>query len=152
MFPDSISTHVNIPSGSEVKPEDSASGNICAFLKSQLDIMSMGPAQIVMALDYLVPRATGIFIQATTAAESLQINPQACFFILQSQGDGRSLKGLYSLYLAVIKTSFGYNLKREEIEVVTFVIGATIFVKEPLNDEVLIMLSGVKSQNMLQFI
>ena len=27
------------------------------------------------ALDYLVPRATGIFIWATTVAEFLQVNP-----------------------------------------------------------------------------
>ena len=69
MFPDSVSTHVNIPSGSEVKLEDSASDDICAFLKSQLDTMGMEPAWIARALDYLVPRATGIFIWATTAAD-----------------------------------------------------------------------------------
>ena len=34
MFPSFVSTHVNIPSGSEVKPEDSASDDIRAFLKS----------------------------------------------------------------------------------------------------------------------
>jgi len=76
MFPDSVSIHVNIPSGSEVKLEDSASDDICVFLKSQLDTMGMEPAWIARALDYLVSCATCIFIWATTAAKFLQINPQ----------------------------------------------------------------------------
>jgi len=38
--------------------------------------MEMEPAWIARALDYLVPRATGIFIWATTTAKFLQINPQ----------------------------------------------------------------------------
>ena len=156
MFPDSISTHVNIPSGSEVKPEDSASDDIRAFLKSRLDTMGVGPGWIAMALDYLVPRATGIFIWATTAAEFLQDNPQARFFTLQSQGDGKGLGNLYSLYSAAIKTSFGRNLQEEEIKAVTSVMGAMIFAKEPLDDHALIMLPGVKipdsDLDMLQFI
>ena len=149
MFPDSISTHVNIPSGSEVKLEDSASDDICAFLKSRLDTMGMEPAWTAKALDYLVPRATGIFIWATTVAEFLQVNPQERFSMLQSKGDGRSLKGLYS---SVVKTSFGSDLEEEEIKAITSVMGAMIFAKEPLNDDALIVLPGVKSRNMLRFI
>ena len=34
MFPNSISIYINIPSSSEVKLEDSASDDICVFLKS----------------------------------------------------------------------------------------------------------------------
>ena len=156
MFPDSISTHVNIPSGSEVKPEDSASGDIRAFLKSQLVTMGMEPAWIARALDYLVPRATGIFIWATTVAEFLQDNPQARFYMLRSQGDRKGLRNLYSLYSTAIKASFGRNLQEEEIKAVTSVMGAMIFSKEPLDDNALIMLPGVRipdsDLDMLQFI
>ena len=152
MFPSSVSTHVNIPSGSEVKPEDSASDDIRAFLKSRFDTIGMELTWTAKALDYLVPRATGIFIWATTAAEFLQVNPQERFSMLQSKGDGKSLKGLYSLYSSVVKTSFGRDLEEEEIKAVTSVMGAMIFAKEPLNDEALIVLPGVKSYDMLQFI
>ena len=44
IFPDSISTHVNIPSGGDVKPGDSASDDIRVFLRSQLDAMGMEEA------------------------------------------------------------------------------------------------------------
>ena len=43
MHPDSISTHINILSSSEVRLEDSTSDDICIFLKSQLDTMKMEP-------------------------------------------------------------------------------------------------------------
>jgi len=43
MFPDSISTYINIPFGSNVKPEDNVSDDILAFLKSQFDTMGMEP-------------------------------------------------------------------------------------------------------------
>jgi len=72
--------------------------------------------------------------------------------MLQSKGDGRSLKGFYSLYSSVVKTSFGSDLEEEEIKAITSVMGATIFAKEPLNDDALIVLPGVKSRNMLRFI
>jgi len=72
--------------------------------------------------------------------------------MLQSKGNRKGLNSLYSLYSAVVKTSFGHHLKDKEIEAVTSVMGAMIFAKEPLNDDVLIMLPGVKSWNMLQFI
>jgi len=39
MFPKSTITHVDIPFGSDVKPEDSASDDIHAFLKSQFYIL-----------------------------------------------------------------------------------------------------------------
>ena len=72
--------------------------------------------------------------------------------MVQSKDDGKGLKSVYSLYSAVVKTSFGRHLEDEEIEAVTSVMGAMIFAKEPLNDDALIMLPGVKSWNMLQFI
>jgi len=72
--------------------------------------------------------------------------------MLQSKGDGRSLKGLYSLYSSVVKISFGSDLEEEEIKAITSVMGAMIFAKEPLNDNALIVLPGVKSRNILQFI
>ena len=39
MFPKSTITHVDIPFGSDVKPEDSASDDVHAFLKSQFYIL-----------------------------------------------------------------------------------------------------------------
>jgi len=127
MFPDSVSTHVNIPSGSDVKLEDSASDDIRAFLKSRFDTMGMEPGWIAEDLGYLVPRATGIFIWATTAAEFLQVNPQERLSMFQSKVDGKGLKSLYSLYSAVVKTSFGRDIEEEEIKAVTSVVGAMFF-------------------------
>ena len=153
MFLESTITHVDIPSGSGVKLEDSASDDIRAFIESRFYTMGVEPTWITKALDYLVPRTDGIFIWATvaTAAEFLQINLQERFSMVQSKGDGKGLKSLYSLYSAVVKTSFRRHLEDEEIEMVTSVMGAMIFAKEPLNDDALIMLPGVKSRNMLQF-
>ena len=71
IFPDSISTHVDIPSGRDVKAGDSASDDIRVFLRSRLDAMGMEEAWIVQAVDYLAPRAAGIFIWATTVADFL---------------------------------------------------------------------------------
>jgi len=65
MFSDSISTHVNILSGSKVKLEDSTSNNIYIFLKLQFDIMEVESGWTVKALDYLVSCTTGIFIWTT---------------------------------------------------------------------------------------
>jgi len=56
------------------------------------------------------------------------------------------------LYFAVVKASFRRDLKEEEIKMVTSVMGAIIFAKEPLDNDMLIMLPGVKSKSMLQFI
>jgi len=153
MFLESTITHVDIPSGSGVKLEDSASDDIRAFIESRFYTMGVEPTWITKALDYLVPRTDGIFIWATvaTAAEFLQVNLQERFSMVQSKGDGKGLKSLYSLYSAVVKTSFRRHLEDEEIEMVTSVMGAMIFAKEPLNDDALIMLPGVKSRNMLQF-
>ena len=62
IFPGSVSIHVNIPSGSDVKPGDSVSNDIRTFLKSQLDDMEVKPAWITKVLDFLIPGAAGIFI------------------------------------------------------------------------------------------
>jgi len=72
--------------------------------------------------------------------------------MLQSKNDRKSLKILYFLYSVVVKILFGHDLEGEEIEAITSVMGAMIFSKEPLNDEALIVLPGVKSQDILQFI
>ena len=112
----------------------------------------MEPGQIVEALDYLVPYTTSIFIQATTDAKFLQVNSQEQFSILQSKNNGKSLKSLYFLYSAIIKTSFVCDIKEKEIKIVTPIMGAMIFAKKPLDHDVLIVLSRVKSENMLQFI
>ena len=59
---------------------------------------------------------------------------------------------MYSLYFAVVKTSFRRDLKEEEIKMVISIMDAMIFAKEPLDNDMLIVLPGVKSKSMLQFI
>jgi len=54
------------------------------------------------------------------------------------------LKSLNSLYSTIIKASFGHDIKEKEIKVVVSVIGAMIFAKKPLDNNVLIMLLEVK--------
>jgi len=49
IFPESISRHIAIPSGSDVKLGDSASRDIHAFLESRLNDMDMKPALIANA-------------------------------------------------------------------------------------------------------
>jgi len=144
-FPDSISTHVNIPSGKDVKPGDSASNDIRAFLKKQFEVTNMGDAWVNEALYYLVPCAAGMFIWATTVAGFLQKNPKQRFDILKTREHERGadrFEELYSLYSTVIRTSF-HNLEEEEIKAITSVIGATIFAKQPLDDTMLMKLPGV---------
>jgi len=141
-FPKSISIHMVIPSGSDVKLGDSASEDIRAFLKSCLENMGMNGALIKKALDYLVPRAAGIFIWATTVANFLKLDPEGRFAILE-KGNGKGLKGLHSLYSTIVKASFDV-LEKEEIEAVASVMGAMIFSKQPLDDNALIMLPQVK--------
>jgi len=135
-FPDTISTHVNIPSGKDVKPGDSASNDIRAFLKKRFEGTNMGDAWVNEAFDYLVPRSAGMFIWATTVADFLQENPERRFYILKTReqelGAGR-FEELYSLYSTVIRTSF-HDLEEEEIKAITSVVGATIFTKQPLDD------------------
>jgi len=92
-FPDSTSIYINIPSGKDVKIEDCASDDIHTFLKSRLDTMKVEPAWIAKALDYLVPRAVGIFIWATTVAEFLQDSPRVRFDILESGSGGMIQRG-----------------------------------------------------------
>ena len=142
-FPKTISIHIAIPSGSDVELGDSASQDIHVFLKSRLESMGMEGALIRKALDYLVPRAAGIFIWATTTANFLESDPESRFAMLE-KGDGKGLKGLYSLYSTIVKASFGHDLEKEEIGAITSVIGAMIFAKKPLDDNVLITLPQVK--------
>ena len=154
IFPDSISTHVNIPSGKDVKPDDSASNDIHAFLKKQFEVTNMGDAWVNEALDYLVPCSAGMFIWATTVANFLQENPEQRFHILKTRererGAGR-FEELYSLYSTVIRTSF-HDLEEEEIKAITSVVGATIFAKQPLDDAALMRLPGVGDPRILKFI
>jgi len=146
IFPESISIHINIPSGSNIKPGDNTSHDIRIFLESRLDSMGEGDAWIKRALDHLVPRATGIFIWATTVADFLEVNPRVRFDILESKKRGDNTEGLdelYSLYLTVVKASFG-QICEEEIQGIVSVMGAMIFAKRPLSDDVLLMLPGVR--------
>jgi len=152
IFPDSISTHVDIPSGRDVKRGDSASDDIRAFLMSRLDAMGMEEAWVVQAVDYLAPRAAGIFIWATTVADFLRLNPKVRFSVLQLKDDAEGLESLYSLYSTVITTSFGHGLTEEEIKAVTSVMGVMTFARQPLDDDALIRLLGVKSRDMLEFV
>ena len=140
----SISIH-EILSGRGIKPEDSVSDDIRVFLNSRLDDMKMKPAWIAKALDYLVPRAAGIFVWATTVANFLERDPEGRFAMLE-KGDGKGLKDLYSLYSTIVEASFRHNLEGEEIRAVVSVMGAMIFAKEPLDDNALIMLPEVKIQ------
>ena len=149
-FPVSISTHVDIPSGSGVG--DDASDDIRVFLLSRLTAMDVDEEWISKVLDYLVPRAAGVFIWAITAADFLRMNPEVRFCMLESKDNPEGLESLYSLYTTVITTSFGCGLSEEEIKAVTCVVGAMVFAKQPLDDDALIMLHGVKNRNMLRFI
>ena len=152
IFPDSISTHVDIPSGRDVKAGDSASDDIRVFLRSRLDAMGMEEAWVVQAADYLVPRASGVFIWATTVTDFLRLNPKVRFSMLKLKNDERGLENLYSLYFIVLTTSFGIGLTEEEIKAITSVIGAMTFARHPLYDDTLIRLLGVESRDMLEFI
>ena len=157
-FPDSISTHITIPSGSDVEPGDSASNDIRAFLKKRLEDINMGDTWVDEALDHLVPGAAGMFIWAKTATDFLQENPAPRFHTLKKRKQEDSTEGfkdLYSLYSTVVKTSF-QEVPKQEIEAITSVMGAMIFAKQPLDDNGLIMLPGVRIRgsdlNMLDFI
>jgi len=144
-FPDSITIH-DIPSGHGVKPGGSVSNDIRTFLQSRLNNMKMKPAQITEALNYLVPGAAGIFIWATTVANFLEGNPEARFHILKSRKGRDNTEGmddLYSLYATVVRTSFG-QISKQEVQGIVSVMGAMIYAKQPLSDDVLVMLPGVK--------
>ena len=140
---DTICIHVDIPSGHDVKLGDSASKDIRTFLKSRLESMGMKSTLIERALDYLVPRAAGLFIWATIVANFLEGNPEVRFSMLRKD-DGKGLTSLYSLYSTIIKASFEHDLEEEEIRAVISVMGAMIFAKEPLDDNALMVLPGVK--------
>ena len=141
-FTDLIRIH-EIPSGINVRPRDSASEDIRTLLKSRLESMGMKGTLIEKALDYLVPRAAGIFIWATTVANFLERNPEGRFAMLK-RDNGKGLTILYSLYSVIVKASFEHDLEEEEIRAVVSVMGAMIFAKQPLDDNVLIMLPEVK--------
>ena len=144
-FSSPISIH-DIPSGHRVKLGDSVSNDIRTFLQSQLDDMKMEPAWIAEALSYLVPGAAGIFIWATTVANFLEDDPEARFHILRSREGGGDIEGmddLFSLYATIVQASFG-RISRREVQGITSVLGAMIYAKQPLSDEVLVMLPGVK--------
>ena len=143
MFPESMSIHIAIPSGSDIKLGDSTSQDIQTFLKTRLKSMGMEDALITKALDYLVPRAAGIFTWATTVANFLEFDPEGRFAMLE-KGDEKGLENLYSLYSIIIKASFGHGLIKEEIGAVTSIMGAMIFAKKPLDDDALIMLPHVR--------
>jgi len=142
-FPKSTSIHITVPSGSDVKLGDAASEDIRVFLKSCLKSMGMKDTLIKKALDYLVSRAAGIFIWATTIANFLELDPEGRFATLE-KGDGKGLKSLYSLYSTIVKASFGHELDEEEIGAVASVMGAMIFAKQVLDDNALIMLPQVR--------
>ena len=144
-FPDSISI-LDIPSGHGVKPGDSVSNDIRAFLQSRLDDMKMKPAWIDKALDYLVTGSAGIFIWATTVANFLEDDPEVRFHILESRKEGDDIEGmddLHSLYTTVVRASFG-RISKQEVQGIISVMGAMIYAKQPLSDDVLVMLPGVK--------
>jgi len=146
MFPESMSIHIDISSGSSVKPGDYTFHDICTFLKSRLDSMGEGDAWIKRALDHLVPRAAGIFIWATTVADFLEVDPRVRFMILESKNQGDNMERLdelYSLYMTVVEASFG-QICEEEIQGIVSVMGTMIFAKQPLSNDVLLMLPGVK--------
>jgi len=96
IFPDSVRTHVNIPSGSDVEPGDSASNDIWVFLKSRLNVMGVEEAWIAQAVDCLVPHAAGIFIWATTVTDFLRLNPKGQFSAPELEDDPEGLEILYS--------------------------------------------------------
>jgi len=110
IFPESVCTHVNIPSGNDVKPGDSASEDVSIFLKSRLKSMGLGVALIEKALKSLVPRAAGIFIWITSAANFLEWDPEVRFAMLEKDY-GKGLKNMHSLYSTIIKASFGHGLR-----------------------------------------
>jgi len=149
IFPESISIHIAIPSGSNIKLGDSASRDIRAFLELRLNDMEMKLALIAKALDYLVPGAAGIFIWATTVANFLEDDPKARFHILRSREGGDDIEGmddLFSLYTTVVRASFG-QISKGEVQGIISVMGAMIFAKQPLSDDALVMFPGVKIGN-----
>ena len=145
IFPDSITIH-DVPSGHSVKLGDSVSDDIRIFLQSRLNDMKMKPAWIANTLDYLVLGAAGVFVWATTVANFLEDDPEVRFHILKSRKGGDDIEGmddLYSLYTTVARTSFGW-ISKQEVQGIISVMGAMIYAKQPLSDDALAMLPGVK--------
>ena len=93
-----------------------------------------------------MPGAAGIFIWATTVANFLEDDPEARFHILRSRERGDDIEGmddLFSLYSTLVKASFG-RISKQEVQGIVSVMGAMIYAKQPLSDDVLVMLPGVK--------
>jgi len=116
--------------------------------------MGKGDAWIKGALDHLVSRATGIFIWATIVANFLKVDPRVWLGILELKKWRDNIEGLdelYSVYLTVVEVAFE-QICKEEIQGIVSVMGAMIFTKQPLSDNVLLMLSGVqiRDSNILQ--
>ena len=80
------------------------------------------------------------------------MNPKVQFSVLQLKDDTEGLESLYFLYSTVITTSFGHGLTEAEIKAVTSIMGAMTFARQPLDDDALIRLLGVKSRDMLEFV
>jgi len=108
--------------------------------------MKMETAWIAEALKYLVPGVAGIFIWASTVANSLEGDPEVRLHILRSKeerDDTEGMDDLFSLYTTVVKVSFG-RISKREVQGIISVMGAMIYSKQPLSDDVLVMLPGVK--------
>jgi len=108
--------------------------------------MKLEPGWIAEILDYLVPGAASIFIWATTVANFLEDDPEARFHILKSRKEGDDIEGmddLFSLYTTIVKTSFG-QISKQEVQEIISVMGTMIYAKQPLSENVLVMLPGVK--------
>jgi len=99
--------------------------------------MKMETAWITEALNYLVPGAAGIFIWATTVANFLEGDPEVRFHILRLRDE------LLSLYSTAVMAPFG-QISKQKIQGIVSVMGAMIYAKQPLNDDVLVMLPGVE--------
>jgi len=121
------------------------SQDLFIYTASFLDTIS-SPLLDQCEIVHLVPRAFGVFIWATTVADFLEPDPELRFDILISRKRGDNMDGLdelYSLYSTVIRASFGHILE-EEVQGVISVMGALIFAKQPLHDDMLITFPGVK--------
>jgi len=72
------------------------------------------------------------------------MDPRGRFDVLQTRNNTEGLNKLYSLYSTVVRESFGGIIEEE----ILGVIGVMIFARQPLNDDTLIMLPGVKTRSL----
>jgi len=75
------------------------------------------------------------------------MDPRGQFDILQTRNNTERLNELYSLYSTIVRESFG-GVIEEEIMEVTCIIGAIIFARQLLDNDVLIILPGVKTRSL----